>query len=517
MTSSPFVKIACKKASGCDCLKKKNEIMINQTNIAWFFVISAGFFFIFLLLNIKTAYLNDDYTYRLVFDYWRVSDNPVKVSSFHDVFISMKNHYLFWGGRVPVHTAVQLLLWLAGDKLFNIINSFMVVFLGLLLYFHINFGRKQNLLLYLLTLTMVWFFMPQPELTLLNLTNSVNNMWTCVFVLIFLIPYRILLAQEASFKHKAFLAVLIVPFGFFAGWSSEPAGAAAGAMAVLVATWLIKEKKKPPIWVYSGIAALAAGWAIMSFAPGYRNKAENYYGVGNVVKNAVQNFSNIQSNLIRVTFKSLWPMFVLVSISLVVLYIIRKKRYENIRMKPSIVRRKTIADFTFIPEILYIICAFVSVAIYVISPEFVPRYLFPATAFLIVAAGIVISRILEEADVKVKTGRIVMTALMCLCFISVTVDAIYEYRIVSYNSGLTSTIEKGIESQVDRGEKDVVITGEYRFLSTGRYNIYKYDFIELEVLWGGVDSEYEINRLLAANYDAETYVNEAEMFFVKSK
>lgn len=498
-------------------MSKKNEKMIDQNNILWFVVISLGFAIVYYFLNTKTAYLNDDYTYRLVFEYWRVSYNPMKVSSLNDIYISMKNHYFLWGGRIPVHTAVQLLLWLVDDKIFNIINSLIAVFFGLLLYIHVNFGRKRSILLYSLIFTMLWFFMPQPELTLLNLTNSVNNMWTCVFVLIFLIPYRVLLVRGTPFKHKAFLAVLMVPCGFFAGWSSEPAGAAAGAMAVLVTAWLMKGKIKPPIWVYSGIAALAAGWVIMSFAPGYRNKAEKYYGVENVLKNAVQNFGNIQSNLIRVTSKALWPMLLIIIITLMMLYIIRKKQYENARMKPSVVRKKIFAGFNLIPEMLYVFCAFVSVAIYAISPEFVPRYLFPATAFLIIAAGIVVSRILQEADVKGKTGHIVMSALMCLCFISVTVDAVYEYSIVSYNFGLTSTIEKDIKSQVDRGKKDVVIKGEYRFLSTGRYNIYKYDFIDLEVLWGGVESGYEINRLLAANFGADTYVNKAEMSFVKSK
>jgi hypothetical protein len=461
--------------------------------------------------------LNDDYTYRLIFEYWRVSDNPMKVSSVYDIYISMKNHYLLWGGRVPVHAVVQLLLWLVDDKIFYAINSFMAILLGVLLYSHINFGRKRNLLLYLLTFTMVWLFMPQPELTLLNLTNSVNNMWTCVFVLIFLIPYRVLLAREVSYKHKAVLTVLMVPCGFFAGWSSEPAGAAAGAMAILVTAWLMKGKIKPPIWVYSGIAALAAGWAIMSFAPGYRNKAEKYYGVENVLKNAVQNFGNIQSNLIRVTSKALWPMLLIIIITLMMLYIIRKKQYENARMKPSVVRKKIFAGFNLIPEMLYVFCAFVSVAIYAISPEFVPRYLFPATAFLIIAAGIVVSRILQEADIKAKNGHIVLKVFMCFCIISVMIDAVYEYSIVSYNYGLTSMIEKDIVSQVDQGKKNVVIKGEYRFLSTGRYSIYRYDFIELEVLWGGVDSGYEINRMLAANFCADTFVNEAEMSFVTSK
>lgn len=498
-------------------LGKKIEIKKNQTNIIWFLGISLIFFIVYFFLNSKTAYLNDDYTYRMVFEYWRVSANPEKVSSFHDIYISMKNHYMLWGGRVPVHTVVQLLLWLVNKKIFNIINSFMVVLLGVLIYFHVNFRRKRNIFLYVFIFTMLWFFMPQPDLTMLNLTNSVNNMWTCIFVLIFLIPYRVLLARETPFQHKAVLAVLIVPIGFFAGWSSEPAGAAAGAMAVLVPAWLIKNRKTPPVWAYSGIAALAAGWAIMVFAPGYRNKADKYYGVENVLKNAVDYFGKIESNLISVTLKALWPMFLIILATAAALYFVRKMQYTNTRMKPSVIRKKIFADFTYIPELFYIFSAFVSVAIYIISPEFVPRYLFPAAVFLIIAAGIVISRILEEADIKEKTGHIVLAVLMGVCFIAFSGSAIYEYKIISYNYGLTTTIEKDIKSQVEQGKKEVVIKGEYRFLSTGHYNIYKYDFVSLDVLWGGLDSGYEINRLVAANFGSDTYTNEAAMSYIKSR
>ncbi len=498
-------------------LNNKIENKTKQTNILWFIGFSLFIYAIYFFLNRKTAFLNDDYTYRLVFEYWRVSADPVKVSSLHDIYISMTNHYKLWGGRIPVHTVIQLLLWLVDKKIFDIINSMMVVLLGILVYFHANFGKKRNLFLYILTCTMIWFFMPQPELAMLDLTNSVNNMWVCVYILIFLIPYRIILAQESLINHKAALAVLILPFGFLAGWSNEPGGAAAGAMAVFVTIYLIKIKRKLPVWTYFGIASLAVGWAFMTFAPGYRNKADKYYGVENVLKNAISDFGRIQSNLIRTSLKSLWPMLLLLIISAIVIYVIKKNKITGKRIKPSAVRKKIIADFDFIPGVFYAGCAFVSVAIYIISPDFHLRYLFPAALFLIISACTVISEILEEVNIKEKKERILLAVIMCICCVSVSVNAFYEYNIAAYNYELTASIEQDIKSQVEQGKKDVVITGEYRFLSRGRYTIYKYGFITFDVIWGGLDSGYEINRMFAANFGADTYVNQADMSYIESK
>jgi len=500
-------------------LGKKIEIK-NQTSPIWFVGFSFLIFVIYLLLNSKTCYINDDYTYRLVFEYWRISANPVKVASIHDIYISMRNHYMVWGGRIPVHTVVQLLLWLVNKKIFNIINSLMVVLLGALAYFHVNFGRKRSIFLYIFIFTMLWFFMPQPELTMLDLTNSVNNMWVCVYILIFLIPYRILLAREVPFKHNAVLSVLMVPLGFLAGWSNEPGGAAAGMMALLVIAYFIKNRKKTPVWAFSGVAALAAGWVIMVFAPGYRVKADKYYGVPNVLKNAIDNFGKIESNLLEATFKSLWPMFLMMIISLIVLFRLRKMRNTNSRMKPSGVRKKTFENSSYIPEAFYVIGAFASVVIYVIAPDFQPRYLFPAAMFLIIAAGIIISRIIDETAFNGKFRCTVAAVLMCSFVALFMADAIYEYDIVSYNFELTSTIEKNITKQVEQGQKNVVIKGEYQFLSAGRYSIYKnlYKFgIQPEMIWGGNNSKDEINRLIAANFGAETYINEADMDYVRSK
>ncbi len=508
---------AVKNESGCDLLNKKTEIEKKQTNIIWFLGLSIFFFIIYFLMNNKTAYLNDDYTYRLVFEYWRISENPLKVSSLADIYSGMINHYMVWGGRIPVHTMIQLLLWLVDKKIFNIINSLMVVLLGILMYFHVNFGKKRNLFLYVLIFTMIWFFMPQPELTMLNLTNSVNNMWTCIYVLIILIPYRILLISDKEIRHKIISAICITPLCFLAGWSSEPSGAAAGTMAVLVIVYLLKNRKRPPLWAYTGVVSLAAGWVFMTFAPGYRVKADKYYGVHNVLKNAVVNFDKIEGTLISTTFKSLWVLILFVLISATILYTIRKRQYINTRLKKSVVRKKIFAGFAFIPEALYIISAFVSVFIYIIAPEFLPRYLFPAATFLIISTGILNTKIFDEVDCKEKTAGLVIVLLISLCLISTATDAVYEYDIVSYNYELTTTIEKDIKSQVEQEKKDIVIKGKYRFLSTGRYNIYQYSRFGYEVYWGGLDPEYEMNRMFAANFGADTYINQADMSFIKSK
>lgn len=499
---------------------KKIESKNKHTDVLGFIGVSVFFFIIYLLLNIKSGYINDDYTYRLVFEYWRVSDNPVKVSSLHDIYVSMVNHYLLWGGRVPVHTTIQLLLWLVDKNVFNIINSLMAILLGNLVYFHANFGKKNSLFLYVISLTMIWFFMPQPELTMLDLTNSVNNMWVCVYILIFLIPYRILLKNEIPSKHRIGSAALMVPLGFLAGWSNEPGGAAAGAMAVLVVACLIKNKKKPPLWAYTGIVSLATGWIIMTFAPGYRVKAEKYYGIPSVFKNAVEHFGSIQKTLFSAAFKTLWPMLLLILVSTAVLYGVRGKQFTKSNRRKQVVSKKTVLDFVCLPETLYVFCAFVSVFIYVIAPDFQPRYLFPAAIFLIIAAGIMISRVLHETDLKEKSRRVVAAVLICACVVLVAADAIYEYNIVSYNYELTSALEKDIETQIEQGQKKVVIKGNYHFLSAGRYSLYKnmYKFgIDPEMIWGGFNPEDEMNRLFAAYFGAETYVNEANMDYVRSK
>ena len=487
----------------------------SQWNPIVFFGVSLFFFMAYFFLNRNTAFLNDDYTYRLVFEYWRVAENPVKVSSFNDIYTSMVNHYLQWGGRIPVHAMIQFLVWRVDKQVFNIINALMVVLLGWLGYFHANYGRKHNRWLFVYIFIALWFFMPQPELTMLNLNNSVNNMWVCIYVLLFLVPYRMILTRETPLKHSLWLSVASIPVGFFAGWSNEPGGAAAGSLAVAVIVYLLYNKKKPPLWAYFGVLSMAVGWAVMVFAPGYRVKARDYYSVESVARHFAENFAAIQKNLFLTTFRSLWPVFAIAVISITALYWLRKRKYANTRLKSKAVRERLLKEWTVFPEGFYVFGAFVSVLVYIVAPEFVPRYLFPAAMFLVIATGVVFTKATQEVDTKNRWYTIVSTVLAIVLFVSVNASVIYEYRVVSTTYRLTSAIEKDIEEQVARGEKNVVIKGEYRFLSKGRYNIYKYYFVGTEIYWGGKNPEGEINRLIAANFGADTYINEADMAFFR--
>lgn len=514
----PSCRGAISTSRGCADLLKINPIENKKVTLLIMGLVSAGFFVLYWLFNTKTGYINDDYTYRLVFEGWRVAADPVKVSSFSDIAVSMKNHYLLWGGRVPVHTAIQLLLWLAGDRVFNVINALMAVLLGWLVWFHAGFGRKRGVLLFGLINALLWFCLPQPELTLLNLTNSVNNMWTCIFVLLFLVPYRFLFAGgSAGRKHGVPAAAAMVPFGFLAGWSSEPAGAAAGAFAVVMSVLLLRSGKKLPAWAYAGILSMAAGWAVMSFAPGYRYKAANYYGVESVLKNIFGSFGAIQKNLWSVSLKNLWPLLVLLALAAVAYRFVLKKKTAALSKKGARRAREAAPPEPLREEACFVFGAFVSVAVYVVSPEFVPRYLFPAAVFLLIASGSLLTRALPHGEIKHRARLAAGAAVLLVCLGAVSADALREYAVVSYNAGLSSALENDIRSQVHSGKADVVVRGDYRFLSTARMTIYRYDFVGMDVIWGSPDSNGEINRLLAANYGAKSYTNLAQMSFVKEK
>lgn len=497
-------------------LLRLNEPKNNKIFFLLMGLVSAGFFALYYLFNVKTGYLNDDYTYRLVFEGWRVAADPVKVASLSDIARSMKNHYFLWGGRVPVHAAVQLFLWLAGGRVFDAVNALMAVLLGWLVWFHAGFERKHGALPFLLVNVLLWFCMPQPELTFLNLTNSINNMWTCVFVLLFLIPYRLFFAGDRTKRRGFFSAAAMVPFGFLAGWSSEPAGAAAGAFIVALSALTLKDGKKLPAWVYSGLASLAAGWAVMALAPGYRYKAAHYYGVQNVLKNAFVHFGAIEKNLWSVTLGNLWPLLALLVLAAVSIRVARRKKKAAQRKKNSR-RNPAPADGSLRMEGCYVFGAVVSVAIYVVSPEFVPRYLFPAAAFLLIAFSSLLKRLLQELELAPRLRLAAGAVAVLVCLAAVSADALREYSVVNYNGRLASSLENDIETQVRQGKADVVVRGDYRFLSTGRMSIYRYDFIEMEVLWGGPDKNAEINRLIAANYGAKSYVNLARMSYVQEK
>ena len=86
-------------------------------------IVLAGIYLFFLFFNnLAPMYFGDDYVYSFIWEghslYQPLSENAVRISSWHDLLISQWRHYFTWSGRTVNHTLAQMFLW-AGKDIFN--------------------------------------------------------------------------------------------------------------------------------------------------------------------------------------------------------------------------------------------------------------------------------------------------------------------------------------------------------------------------------------------------------------
>ena len=88
----------------------------------------AGIFLFLYILNYLTPMcFGDDYLYSFIWQgqpmFVPLGEEVPRVSSWYDLFVSQKSHYLTWGGRTVAHVLAQLFLWI-GKDVFNFLNAF---------------------------------------------------------------------------------------------------------------------------------------------------------------------------------------------------------------------------------------------------------------------------------------------------------------------------------------------------------------------------------------------------------
>ena len=71
--------------------------LLNEKNIILFII-----FISMLTLNYLYPYISDDYTYMYKYD------NFERIKNISDIFLSMKDHYFLWGGRVLAHSLASV-------------------------------------------------------------------------------------------------------------------------------------------------------------------------------------------------------------------------------------------------------------------------------------------------------------------------------------------------------------------------------------------------------------------------
>lgn len=230
----------------------------------------------FLIMNLLTPILGDDYAYAFIWDaeqngnFQNNIGKLYRVESFSDIVESQYSHYMTWGGRTFAHVFVQFFVW-QGKLLFDVANTLIYAALALIIYF-LGTGKLEfknlNAKILLWIFFAIWFCLPEFFQTAFWLTGSCNYLWMSVFQFAFLIPfvlkYRSQNFLEQSPKLKIFLMAAL---GLIAGWSNEAGGAMIIFLAFLFQVYFWKQKKFES-WMAVGFIFLLAGYALLMLAPG---------------------------------------------------------------------------------------------------------------------------------------------------------------------------------------------------------------------------------------------------------
>lgn len=210
-------------------------------------------------------------------------------------FIGLKGaieSYKTWNGRFG-----ELLSIISGTSFaqsipFSLINSFLGTSLIFLIFLNIT-GYLPNKSLKSLTLysVLILFLLIDPGLSFGSIfywaCGSFNYLWTWFFLLLIITPCTLFWRKiEFSKKLNLIIFLLGIPFGIFAGWSSEFG-------IVIIVLWLTTiiyskiKKIKLPLWYYTTLISLILGWVILYFSPGTHtraNQAENYVSLIQIIK-----------------------------------------------------------------------------------------------------------------------------------------------------------------------------------------------------------------------------------------
>lgn len=400
---------------------------MNRKEIITFVCLFSSFY---ILNSLIPRAFGDDYLYAFVWQghsmFTPLTEDAVRISSLKDIFVSQWSHYFTWSGRAVSHTIIQLFLWL-GKPVFNIFNAAISVLLIMEIYWCAHKGKistQFNAGMVCCIAFMLWAFTPGFSGVFLWISGACNYLWTAVFLLAFLLPYiRKYYVFEKKLTENVFFTFLMFIMGVIAGWSNENSICWV-IMLLLVFLFANRRRKEMESWMFTGLAGLITGYALLMFAPG--NIARLHVELTNLNAEIGPFMSWFNTKLLGpkidiliavFTFQFLLWYFCLRS-----LFLLRKEvRNDNrIEKESLLVKVLLFASFCMTFFMLF-------------SPLFLPRSSFPGTVQLVIAVAILLrvqgeytTELIKE---KAKKFLCVISVLYTVVTVSATFYGFYDYHI----------------------------------------------------------------------------------------
>jgi hypothetical protein len=228
-----------------------------------------------LVLNMMKPLSSDDYFIAFVWPQGMgingsLSEAAKRVSSFTDIFESLKAYYFVWGGRIPGQSLMTFFVW-QGKEIFNVLNAFVFMILIAEIYWlshegKVSFDFDPSFVFWIFFA--LWAFNISFKDSFLWLSGSCEYMWMLVILLAFLIPYvRNYYDREFLNEDNWFVSIGMFLLGIIAGDSRETVIC---WIIMILSFWLFRSYKKGAMqrWKMFGLLGLCVGYAVLIFAPG---------------------------------------------------------------------------------------------------------------------------------------------------------------------------------------------------------------------------------------------------------
>lgn len=329
-----------------------------------------------LILNHFTIYTGDDYMYHFFFEQGKVTDSSRWLSGITDIPLSMYNHYNWFNGRIVAHSIVQFFM-LFDKKVFDVCNSTVFLATGFLLLLNIQPAYKKWKPWHLgIIFLVMWLCLPDFGLSVLWVSGAVNYLWMTMFLLAFMLPYRVYHECGCGKGKNSFLkAVFMIPLALICGWSSENSGGAVIGLIFLINLIWLYEKRKIPAWSISGFLAACAGFWFLLKAPSSSAKMSTEF--------TIEVFLKRMRELIGFSYHYILLLYIVFLIISVI--------FIKNRMRES---RQWVQDMAV--PCAYMLSGIASVVVLIASPVIMGKSWIWAVCAAVCATGMVFRKLAED-------------------------------------------------------------------------------------------------------------------------
>lgn len=428
-------------------------------------------FIIILLVFLSICIFLIENSYLMAPDEYNYSHIPWtdhKISGLNDIVTSQLKMYQNWTGRIPVHTTIQILLYL-GIWIYNIINP--IIFIIFIIMLGSIIKKGNNYLKISFTLFLILFTIKAGGEKFIWLSGSINYLWTTTIMLGVVYYYYKILMKDKIITNKEIPIFLIL--SFFAGWSQENVAFVLGTFIITICIVNIKKflkySKRDKAILIIAIIIFGIGAMTLIFAPG------NFLRASTMESDIKVSIHNILSNL-----KNMSRLGLIYIISLITIFVLRNKQEEQ--------EKKELLKL----NIMLIITVIMAMLPMLIITEFPLRSTLPYETMIFIGVIANSSAIIEKLNLKKSLIIIEIILTLGICYKLGNNIFVAQKYMLPYKEKIMTEINQAKEE----GKKDVIIStfeeaDKVKLLGPRGWLV---DFSPTE------DKDYIINQYMAIYY-----------------